>query len=334
MQLAKFTDNGPLVSRLGFGAMGFAGWFGPQSEAEHIAALHGAMERGVNFIDTARAYGESERIVGAAIKQWSGARPFVATKVAGLAGPKQWSTPVRVEDAYPKGHCLLDCERALRALGVEQIDLLQLHTYWASWGTSGHWLDELRTLKEQGKVRYIGVSIPDHRSDMALALVQSGAIDSIQTIINIFDPLALEMLVPACVEHSVAVIARCVLDEGGLTGFLREDTAFEPGDFRDGYFDLSVPRSAYIAKVDRLRRYVPRYASSLAALALRFVLQTPGVTTAISSMHIQRFAEMNIDALGEGPLDEAVFTELFEKHRWTKNFSDFKNFGVLDEVTA
>lgn len=332
MQLTKFGDDGVLVSRLGFGAMGFAGWFGGQSEAQHIRALHVAMERGVNFIDTARAYGESERIVGAAINQWSGPRPFVATKVAGQAGQKQWGTPVPVETAYPKGHCIADCERSLKELGLEQIDLLQLHTYWASWGTRGHWLDDLLTLKQQGKIRYIGVSIPDHRSDMALALAESGAIDSIQTIINIFDPLALEMLVPACAQNSVAVIARCVLDEGGLTGFLKPDTQFDKGDFRDGYFDLSVPRMTYITKVDRLRRYIPKYASSLAALALRFVLQHPGVTTAISSMHVERFAQMNIDALEEGPLPDQVFTELFEKHRWTKNFADFKNFGVLEDT--
>jgi len=332
MEFARFRDDATRVSRLGFGAMGFAGWFGAQSDREHVHALHLAMERGVNFIDTARAYGESERIVGVAIKEWSGLRPFVATKVAGLAGQRQWGTPVDVNAAYPKGHCTADCERSLRTLGLEQIDLLQLHTYWASWGTSGHWLDELQRLKEQGKVRHIGVSIPDHRSDMALALAQNGAIDSIQTIINIFDPLALEMLVPACAANSVAVIARCVLDEGGLTGYLQRDTRFEPGDFRDGYFDLSVPREAYIAKVDRLRRYIPKYASSLAALALRFVLQHPGVTTAISSMHVPQHAQMNIDAVAEGPLPDEVFTELFEKHRWTKNFADFKNFGLLEDA--
>ena len=330
MEFARFRDEKTSVSRLGFGAMGFAGWFGAQSEAEHIRSLHFAMERGINFIDTARAYGDSERIVGLAVRQWNGYRPFIATKVQGLAGQKQWGTPVPVDVAYPRGHCIADCERSLKALGLEQIDLLQLHTYWASWGTSGHWLDDLGTLKEQGKVRYVGVSIPDHRSDMALALAQSGAIDSIQTIINIFDPLALEMLVPSCRQNSVAVIARCILDEGGLTGFLKPDTQFEKGDFRQGYFDLSVPRSAYIGKVDRLRRYVPKHASSLAALALRFVLQHPGVTTAISSMHVQRFAEMNIEALGEGRLPDDIFTELFEKHRWTKNFADYKNFGVLE----
>ena len=329
MELASFARSGSFVSRLGFGAMGLAGWFGQQREEDHIAALHFALDRGVNFIDTARAYGDSERIVGMALRQWQGTAPFVATKVQGLYGEPQWGRPVPLEEAFPRGHITTDCERSRTALALDTIDLLQLHTYWPSWGTSGYWLDELIELRQAGKVRHIGVSIPDHRSDIALELVKSGAVDAVQTIINIFDPLALELLVPACQEHEVAVIARCILDEGGLTGFLTEETRFEAGDFREGYFDYTVPRSAYIEKVDRLRRYVPEYASSLAALAIRFVLQHPGVTTAITSMHVTRFAEMNIDAAGEGPLPEWLFEELFTKHRFMKHLSYFKNFAKL-----
>lgn len=330
MDYSNFAASDRAVSRLGFGAMGFAGWFGAQSEAENVAALHFALERGINFIDTARAYGESERVLGVALKQWTGAAPFVATKAQALAGEPQWGTPVPLDDSYPAGHIIADCERSLKALQLDTIDLLQLHTWWPTWGIEGRWLDELRTLKASGKVRFIGISIPDHRSDIALELVRSGAIDSVQTVINIFDPLALELLVPLCQEKQVAVIARCVLDEGGLTGFLTQDTKFAPGDFRDGYFDYTVPRQTYIEKVDRLRRYVPRYASSLAALALRFVLQHPGVTTGISSMHVRQYCEMNIAAAAEGPLPDDVFDELFRKHRFMKHFSYFKNFGKLD----
>jgi methylglyoxal reductase len=104
----------------------------------------------------------------------------------------------------------------------------------------------LRALKEQGKARTVGISVPDHRSDMVLPIVMSGTIDSVQTVINIFDPCALENLVPICQKHRVAVIARCILDEGGLTGFLTPETVFEPGDFRDGYFDGTTARATYI----------------------------------------------------------------------------------------
>ena len=327
MEVTTFPRTDKQVGRLGFGAMGFAGWFGDQPEAEHVRALHYALDRGVNLIDTARAYGESERIVGTALRQWRGAAPFVATKVQGLGGQPQWGTPVPVELSFPKGQVTRNCEESLRTLGLDVIDCLQLHTYWATWGTRGYWLDELQELKRRGKVRTIGVSVPDHRSDMVLPLVMSGQIDAVQTVVNIFDPTAIEVLVPFCRDHDVAVIARCIFDEGGLTGFLSEDTVFPPGDFRDGYFDATVPRSAYIAKVDALRRYVPEHAGSLAALAVRFALHSPGVTTALTSMHDVRHAAMNIDALEGPPLDEEVFRALMFRHRFIKNFANFKNFG-------
>jgi methylglyoxal reductase len=87
--------------------------------------------------------------------------------------------------------------------------------------------------------------------------------------INIFDPCALENLVPICQKHGVAVIARCIVDEGGPTGLLSPETVFESGDFRHGYFDDTTPRETYIAKVRTLESYVPEHASSLAALALK-----------------------------------------------------------------
>ena len=327
MQTTRFPRTDREVSRLGFGAMGFAGWFGTQPEADHVRALHYALDQGVSFVDTARAYGASERILGTALKQWHGDPPFVATKVQGLGGQPQWGTPVPVDASFPKGQITRNCEESLRALQLDVIDCLQLHTYWPTWGTDGYWLDELEALKRHGKVRTIGISVPDHRSDMVLPLVMSGRIDAVQTVVNIFDPTALEVLVPFCTRHDVAVIARCILDEGGLTGFLRHDTVFAPGDFRDGYFDATVPRDAYIAKVEALRRFVPEQASSLAALAIKFAMHHPGITTALASMHEQRFAAMNIAAAEEAPLDEATFRALLFQHRFIKNFANVKNFG-------
>lgn len=330
MHHSSFPRSGEPISKLGFGAMGFAGWFGGNandSESNWIDSLLYALDRGVNFIDTARAYGNSERIVGKALSQWSGTRPFVATKVENLSGQRGWGTPVDPELAHPPGHIRAGAQRSLTELGLDHVDLLQLHIWWPTWGVTGHWMDELQQLKQEGLVRHIGISIPDHRSDMALPLVQSGLIDSVQTIINIFDPVALDNLLPACVENDVAVIARCVLDEGGLTGTLTEDTVFAEDDFRYGYFDDIVPRSVYLQKVDELRQYVPQYAGSLAALALKFVVQAPGVTTAISSMQVREYCEANIAALEEPELPAEIHELLRFKHRFIKNFNETKIFG-------
>ena len=328
MKYRKFPKSGEKIGALGFGAMGFAGWFGAISDADCIRALHTALDLGVNFIDTARAYGESERIVGEGLSSWSGAKPFVATKIEALGPRLQFGMPLPVEDAFPKGHVTADCERSLQALGVDQVDLMQLHLYWPTWGTSGYWMDELQALKAQGKTRFVGISIPDHRSDMVLPLVQSGLIDSVQTIVNIFDPLALEVLVPICQQNDVAVIARCILDEGGLTGFLTEDMVFPKGDFRHGYFDESISRAWYMHKVDQLRPLVPDHASSLAALAVKFACHEPGVTTAITSMHVEAYARMNIAALDEPDLSPEIFHRLRTTHRFIKNMNHTGHWDV------
>ena len=319
MLATAWPRSGEAVSRLGFGAMGFAGWFGDQPERAHVAALHRALDLGVNVIDTARAYGDSERIVGLALREWRGAKPFLATKIERLGRRRGWAMPIPAEEAFPKGHVSRSAEESLRALGVDQVDLMQLHIWWPTWGIAGYWMDELQALKESGKARFVGVSIPDHRSDMALSIVASGLIDSVQTIVNIFDPLALENLAPACAANDVALIARCILDEGGLTGFLTAETTFAADDYRAGYFDEVIPRAAYMAKVDALRRFVPEHAGSLAALALKFVVHDPAVTTALSSMHVTAHAEANVAALTGPPLSDAVFDDLFAHHRFIKN---------------
>lgn len=321
MKYRAFPKSGRELSVLGFGAMGFAGWFGDQPTKDYIDALLAAMDQGLNVIDTARAYGDSEKIVGEALRQWKGEAPFLATKIEAIGPSSQWGWTKPVEICFPPGHIRSCCERSLRELGVDQVDLMQLHIYWPTWGTSGYWMDELQALKAEGKAKYVGISIPDHRSDMVLPLVQSGLIDSVQTIINIFDPEALDSLVPICQQHQVAVIARCILDEGGLTGFLTKDTKFNKGDYREIYFDATIPRGPYIEKVDALRQFVPAYASSLAALALKFVIHHPGVTSALSSMHVRQYAEMNIAAVNETPLPEEIFYTLYSRYRFIKNFN-------------
>jgi methylglyoxal reductase len=309
------------VSKLGFGAMGFAGWFGPQDEQESIRALHYTLDQGITFIDTARAYGQSEAVVGKALRTWNGDRPIVATKVESLGSRRRWGIPVPVEDAFPPGQVTASAETSLSELGVDCLDLLQMHLWWPTWGTEGYWVDELQQLKADGKIRHIGVSIPDHRSDMAIGLVTSGLVDSIQTIINVFDPLALDALVPAAAANGVAILARCVLDEGGLTGTITETTEFAPDDYRYAYFDQTIPRAVYLSKVDALRKFVPEYAESLAALAVKFAIKTPGVTSALISMHTPKNAVANIAAVDDTPLPDDVFDIIRTKHRFIKNFN-------------
>lgn len=319
MQTNPFPSLQEPVSRLGFGAFGLGGVFGAFDQNEAIDAMHACWDRGVNFIDTARHYGRSEAIIAEALKTWTGRRPFIATKAETIGPIVQWAIPQPVERCFPPGHITREAETSLRTLGVDTLDLFQMHLYWPNWGIEGYWLDELEVLLAAGKVRAIGVSLPDQRHDLALPLVLSGRIHSVQTVFNLFDPTPLDCLIPICRQHGVAVLARCVLDEGGLTGTLRADTNFAPGDFRAKYFDCG-PRPTYLEKVEALREFVPAHAGSLAALALKFVLKDPGVTTALVSMHVKKFAEENLRALAEPPLADDIFDRLRRHHRWIRNF--------------
>ncbi|TBL81948.1 aldo/keto reductase [Paenibacillus thalictri] len=325
MSGVPFSGEANELFRLGFGAMGLDGRFGEQGDEAMIASILFSLEQGVNFIDTARAYGRSEELVGKALKRWKGQRPFVATKVAAASEPAgylpgagfHYSLPVEL--AYPAGHVTQSVEESLRQLDVDCIDLVQMHQYWPQWDTSDYWMEELIRLREQGKLRFIGVSLPDHRSDLGIALARTGQIDSIQTVINIFDSIAFDGLVPICREHGVAVIARVIMDEGGLTGWLREDTKIPDTDYRHRYFDC-VPRSVYTEKVERLGSYIPEHADCLAELAVRFVLSDPGVTVALTSMQVQAYAEANIQAARKGGLPAPVFNTMKVRNRWIRHF--------------
>lgn len=327
MDHTTFAKTDLQLSKLSFGAMGLNCAFGNFDEADLIKSIHHSLDQGVNVIDTARAYMDSEVIVGKALKQWKGKKPFIASKAIPSESKTNpgWGIPNPANIAYPKGSVRQSVETSLQKLDIETIDLLQLHQFWGQYHQEGTWLEELQTLKKEGKINHIGVSIVDHRHDGALAIVNSGLIDSVQTIINIFDPLAFDSLIPACQKNNVFVIARCVLDEGGLTGMLTPETQFDPGDFRADYFEHG-PRSEYIARVDKLRSYIPEHADSLAELAIRYVLTHPGVSTACISMHIPQFADENIKSAAKGPLPQSVFAEIRRQHRWLHNLYGGKYF--------
>lgn len=318
------------VLRLGFGSMGLGGHFGQQDELSMEDVILEALERGVNFIDTARAYGASEKILGRALQRWKGPRPFLATKALPAAAPAGsppgagWQHPVSLATTYPRGAIRRSLEQSLEALGVDCVDLLQLHQYWPHW-PDDEWREEVDALRQEGLISLVGVSVPDHRHDFAIHLVRSGMIDSVQTIINIFDPLALDSLVPLCQDAGVMVIARCILDEGGLTGAINSTTQFAREAWLYNYFDC-LPREIYLERVERLRQFTPAFADSLAELAIRYVLSFPGVSVALCSMHVRDHLIANLQALERGRLPADVLSELRHRHRWIRNFYQARRY--------
>jgi aryl-alcohol dehydrogenase-like predicted oxidoreductase len=308
------------ISVLGYGAWGIGQtmWIGADDD-ESMRALRAAIEHGVNFIDTAHGYGEghSERLVGRAVRD-AAETVYVATKIP----PKNriWPAPagVRAEEAFPAEHVVRCTDESLERLGVETIDVQQFHVWSDEWVGQGDWLDGIEQLKRDGKIRFFGVSINDHQPSNAIELVQSGHVDTVQVIYNVFDQSPEDELFPAVEAARVGVIVRVPLDEGSLTGRITPDTEFPDGDFRNDYFrgdrkgQVWTRAQALAADLD-----VP--VEELAGRALRFAVTHPAVSCAIPGMRSVTNVELNVAAVEAGLLSEEQLG-LLRRHRWDRNF--------------
>ena len=320
MRYRKLGRTGFDVSELGYGAWGIGGkqWKGGTDD-ESVRALHRAIELGVNFIDTALAYGEghSERLVGGVVRETK-QKIYVATKVP----PKNQLWPAQpgigIEQVFPYDYIMTSTEKSLRNLGIDTIDLQQLHVWNPEWISRDEWRHAFEDLKKSGKVRTIGISINDHQPDSALELIKTGLIDTVQVIYNIFDQSPERNLFPLAQERNVGVIARVPFDEGSLTGSITADTRFERDEFRAFYFRGDRKREV-VEHVDALRAGLRNVDGTLAEFALRFCLSHPAVSTVIPGMRRVSSVEANAAAVEKGPLDVGI-REVLKHHAWDKNY--------------
>ena len=312
------------VSRLGFGAWAIGGAWGATDDGASLAALEHATDLGVTFIDTADVYGDghSEALVGRA------RRPgvFVATK-AGRRLPKQTVA------GYSRDNLVSWVDRSRRQLGVETLDLLQLHCPPTDLYRSDHVFRILDDLVRDGRIRHYGVSV--ERIDEAVLALQYPGVQSIQIIFNLFRQRPAEELFPAARARGVAIIARVPLASGLLSGRITPDTTFPADDHRTfnrrgEAFDVGetfsgVPLDAAVLAVEALRRLVPPGAT-LAQLALRWILMHDAVTVAIPGCRTAGQAAENFAAAALPPLDAGTmdtcrttydrYIRAHAHHRW------------------
>ncbi|MGH7233676.1 MAG: aldo/keto reductase [Nitrospiraceae bacterium] len=322
MQYRHLGKTGFSLSEVGFGAWGIGKsfWVGARDE-ESISALHAAVDAGVNFIDTALAYGQghSEALVGQVVRARS-ERIYVATKVPPLNQHWPAFPGDRLQETFPPSYIIESTEESLRHLKLDCIDLQQLHVWRDEWVDDPTWLEAFHQLKAEGKIRAIGVSINDHEPDTALRLVQSGLIDAVQVIYNVFDQSPERDLFPACLKHEVGVLARCPFDEGGLTGTITPQTSFPEGDWRNEYF--RDDRKAQVAeRVTAVAALLGQEAASLPELALRFCLSHPAVSTVIPGMRTSQHVRANVTVSDGRRLSLALLSAL-KPHAWDRNFYD------------
>lgn len=320
MKYRKLGRTGIEVSEISFGAWGIGGglWQG-SDDRESLRALSRAADLGVNFIDTALAYGKghSEQLVGQFLKGRKGTIQ-VATKIP----PKNSEWPARpgtkLREAFPAKYIRKCTEESLKNLKVESIDLQQFHVWLDDWKDDPEWLDEVRVLKEEGKIRFFGVSINDHQPSSALGVVASGKIDTVQVIYNIFDQSPEDELFPHCQNHGVGVIVRVPFDEGGLTGGITPESNFAKQDFRHRYFRGERKREVS-EKAQKLMELIGKEAATLPELALRFCLHHPAASTVIPGMRTESHVEQNVFVSDGERLSAETLSQL-KKHRWEKNF--------------
>ena len=316
MRYRPFGRTGWSVSEVGYGMWGMAGWTGSDDE-QSMASLDRAVALGCNFFDTAWAYGDghSEVLLGRTLKRHAGTRLYVATKIP----PKNRKWPA-LEDwpldaAFPADHIREYTEKSLRNLAIPAIDLQQFHVWSDQWATDDRWQRAVSALKEEGLVRAIGISVNRWQPANVLRALDTGIIDAVQVVYNLFDQSPEDELFPACREKQIAVIARVPFDEGSLTGTLTRGSRWPEGDFRNVYF-APEKLAETIERVDRMRPSVPE-GMTMPELALRHILMHPAVSTVIPGMRKLEHVEANLGVSDGTPLDENVMAGL-KSHRWNR----------------
>jgi aryl-alcohol dehydrogenase-like predicted oxidoreductase len=305
-----------MVSEVGYGMWGMGGWTGSE-DAESKDSLQRAVDLGCNFFDTAWAYGSghSEKLLGWLVRNNPGRKIYTATKIP----PKNFAWPSRreftLDECFPADHIDQYVHFSLENLGLKSIDLIQFHTWEDSWIEEGRWAKKIDDLRHEGLIGAVGISLNRWEPWNGVRTVESGLIDAVQVIYNIFDQNPEDELFPACAAKNVGIIARCPFDEGTLTGKLTLQSKWPPGDWRNTYF---VPENlkASVQRAEALRPFIPP-GMDMPQMALRFILNNSTVGTIIPGMRKLANVEGNVRASNQGPLPAALHTEL-RKHRWDR----------------
>lgn len=321
MQYRRFGRKDWQVSEIGYGMWGMAGWTGSDDD-QSLESLQTAIDLGLNFFDTAWAYGDghSEKLLGKILRQNPDKRLFTATKIP----PKNRIWPSRrefsLEDCYPPDYIEEYVHRSLKNIAVDTLDLIQFHTWEDSWLADDRWAKKMDELIQAGKILSVGISINRWEAWNGVQTVKSGLIDAVQVIYNIFDQNPEDELFPACEENDVAVIARVPFDEGTLTGTLNLDSKWPEGDWRNSYFVPENLKSS-IEHAEMLKAVLPGD-MSMPEMALRFILNNPTVSTIIPGMRKLEHVKSNIAASDSGPVPEELHSVLRD-HRWDRTPTDW-----------
>jgi aryl-alcohol dehydrogenase-like predicted oxidoreductase len=311
MKYRELGRTGWKVSEISFGAWAIGGAWGTVDEKESLAALHAALDGGVNFFDTADVYGDghSERLM-AKLKKERKEQFYITTK-AGRRLPKQ--TP----EGYNRENLTAWIERSLRNLETDTIDLLQLHCPHPDVYYRPEVFGILDDLVKAGKIRYYGVSV--EKVEEALKAIEFPGVQTVQIIFNMFRQRPTELFFPEAKRRKVGILARVPLASGMLSGKFTRDSKFEKDDHRNfnrhgeafdrGETFSGVDYETGLRVVEELKLLAPKGAS-LAQVALRWILEFPAVTCAIPGAKRPAQVAENIAASDLKPLSKTTMNKI------------------------
>lgn len=331
MKYRTLGKTGLRVAEVGYGTWQLADdpnmWVGADL-SESLRSLHRYAELGGNFIDTAWQYGydeanpdrhPSEELIGKFLKE-SGKKNeiVVATKIA----PKNYIWPARkgvpISEIFPNDHIERSVDDSLRSLGLDSLDLVQFHVWQDDFADEDGWKETVQRLTREGKVKHWGISINDYQPSNCLRTLDTGLIETIQFIFNIFHQKPTEKLLPYAKAHDIGLIVRVPLDEGGLTGTFNEETTFPEGDFRSIYFGGDRLKEL-VKHTDGLKKLLGDEADSLPELDLRYILSFDEISSVIPGMRKTRNVEANVAISDDRKLSQQMMDAL-KRHAWERNF--------------
>ena len=323
MQYRTLGRTGLKVSEIGHGMWGMGDWSGAeQNECEQALKL--SLENGCNFYDTAWAYGQgaSDKLLGWIIANQPRKEIVAASKVP----PKNWKWPGssenKLSEVYPINYVLETAEKINNCIGKKPIELLQYHVWDDSWANESEFKETVAALKEKGLIKYFGLSLNRWEPENGIEAIETGVVDTVQVIYNIFDQAPDDKLFPLCEKMNIGVIARVPLDEGSLGGKMTLQTRFPDSDWRAKYFGPeNLPET--IERVEAIKKIVPRE-MSLPELALRFILENKAVSTVIVGMRNENHTLNNLKSSDGNKLPIELFKEL-KKHRWDRAVTPWAN---------
>lgn len=321
MKYRTLGKTGFKVSEIGFGASptGVINW-GRQSDEDSIAALNTAMDKGLNFIDTAKRYGESEKLIAKVLKKRK-ERIYVSTKTPTIIGHGPVSPYAKVDDSFPEKYLKEDVDERLKKLEVDSLDILLLHTWTRAWNKNPKPLIILDKLRKKGKIKFIGISTPEQDQNSVIELMKEGLIDVVELIFNIFEQEPIAELLSAAKEYNIGIICRLPLDEGSLTGKFTKNTIFEEGDHRKYYFrgDKLIWT---LERIEKIKEEIKDIGLTMAQVAIKFILSQPAISTVIPGIRNTWQAIENTAISDLPPLPKELIKKL-QKHYWLNNLGRY-----------